>query len=187
MPPLDNLQAFQDLNDSWTKMFMSLPPEPLPAPIGGQEQPVAMMAPPVDGVMPTALSSLAASEAVPGSLGVVTFETIQGVLNSVETSPLLQASLQPESLKYPRLGVLHSPGHSHVCACSLTRSLAKQVKADAALGVSWLASRHFPNLAASFSTLMQTGNLMSSLDIRNLPLVSSLPRRLAKISRHGIH
>ena len=63
------------------------------------------------------------------------------------------------------------PPSSHQSVCRLTQSLVKQVEAEAAQGVNWLSSRHFPDLAASFNVLMRSGNLMSSLDMRNLPLV----------------
>ena len=110
MPTLSNLHAFQSLNESWSNIFTSLQPEAGLQAMGGPQPPASMMADPVAG----SLAPLASLPALPGlgmvdpgtsgGSGLVTFETIQGVLDNVEANPLLRASLHPDSLGYAEIG-----------------------------------------------------------------------------------
>lgn len=87
MPALHNLHAFQDLNDSWSKIYSSIQATPSEATALESDSIPSATAAQSTGLPPTASQ-------------VVTFETIEEVLNNIETNPLVKSSLDQASLRY---------------------------------------------------------------------------------------
>eukprot|EP00730_Choanoeca_flexa_P009010 TRINITY_DN12572_c4_g5_i3.p2 TRINITY_DN12572_c4_g5~~TRINITY_DN12572_c4_g5_i3.p2 ORF type:complete len:399 (+),score=119.40 TRINITY_DN12572_c4_g5_i3:3886-5082(+) len=161
MPTLNNLHAFQGLNDSFSKVYASLDLPPIPlmssntnaAAMPSMDEPSLETDIPVPKADNIQVKEDLNRAQLASAQGVVTFDTIEEVLNNVDANPILKASLNSESLEK-------------------TQALADQVRTDTSLGQSWLSSSHFPDLAASFANLMEKGNLFASLDLKSLPMHS---------------
>ncbi|EGD76234.1 hypothetical protein PTSG_00936 [Salpingoeca rosetta] len=160
-----SLSAFHDLNSSFSQIYSSIvdtapATTPTTSSTAASIITTTTMAPtapapaaPATSTAPT--SSVTATAAAPP---VLTFETVQGVMSNLESNPPLLQTLDQSLYKK-------------------TQDLVKNVQGDMSLSGNWLLSPHFPDLAASFNTLLQSStNPLASMDLSALPMAPKQPQ-----------
>eukprot|EP00055_Hartaetosiga_balthica_P016184 m.100760 g.100760 ORF g.100760 m.100760 type:complete len:111 (-) comp9050_c3_seq1:2730-3062(-) len=87
---------------------------------------------------------------------MVTFETIEGVMHNIEANRDLQKSVDPLVFKE-------------------TQNWMESVRNDLASSANpnWLMSPNFSGLATSFNVLVQPNNILSQIDVANIPVLNN--------------